>query len=451
MARTAATTGLTATPRRWRAAGLAVYVASILVVAGALWSLDRAARHRLDEALGQRLEAVASATALLVDGDSLTVWAYTPEPSLDLLWLQTRLQELRRRADLAEITVLDRDGFVVVSAAERTPRGRPDPFLEIDPAAVLSAKQGFAAASRLYRTGDVYQKSAYAPVTDSDGRVTGLVAVEGDVDFFDALARLRRGALVALLVVVGFLSLMALVLLRLVRSLERARAEMLRQENLAVMGRMTAGIAHEIRNPLGIIRGAAELQARKLRALGIEHPTLDFIPEEVDRLDRILTRYLAFGKGERPPLEPLDLTRLVRRVVRTSGDELTRAGVTVEVAADEGVTVDGDAPGLQQVLLNLLLNARDAMPGGGELRVELRRDGDEAVLRVLDRGTGLGGADPETLFAPFHTTKEKGSGLGLAVVRRIVEDHGGTITLTDRDDGPGAVAELRLPLARAKE
>ena len=431
--------------RRWRVLGAVAYLAVMLVTAGGLWSLDRAARHRLDEALGQRLQGIAVAAALLVDGDSLQAWSYAPEPPLDLVWLQTRLQELRRRTDLAEITLVDSDGFVVASAAGRTRRGELDPFLDVDPDAVTAARKGFPAASRLYRTGDVYQKSAYAPVTDSDGRVTGLLAVEGDVDFFDALARLRRGAAVTLAVVALLLTLLALVLQRLLRALERARLGMLRQQNLAVMGQMTAAIAHEIRNPLGIIRGAAELQARKLRELGEDHPTLDFIPQEVDRLDRILTRYLAFGRGERPPREPVDVGRLARRVVRAAGDELARGGVTANVTVSGDTTVQGDAAGLQQVLLNLLLNARDAMPDGGEITVSAAREGDAVVLRVADRGTGLQGRDPEALFAAFRTTKEKGSGLGLAVVRRIVEDHGGSVTLRDRDDGPGAEAVVRLP------
>ncbi|MBC8422606.1 HAMP domain-containing histidine kinase, partial [bacterium] len=176
--------------------------------------------------------------------------------------------------------------------------------------------------------------------------------------------------------------------------------------------------------------------------------SLDYIPDEVDRLDRILTRYLTFGKGGNGfDMERLDLSRLAYRSVRMAEQEMAAAGIDLAVEAPEApLYVTGDNPSLQQVMLNLLLNARDAMPGGGRIAVVMERSGREAVLRVLDEGTGLGGMSEREIFEPFLTTKEKGSGLGLTVVRQVVEDHGGTFSLSDRNDGPGAVAEMRLPV-----
>jgi len=106
---------------------------------------------------------------------------------------------------------------------------------------------------------------------------------------------------------------------------------------------------------------------------------------------------------------------------------------------------------LQQVLLNLLLNARDAMPEGGRIVVALRADGGEAILNVIDEGSGLGDTEGAKLFEPFWTTKTKGSGLGLSVSRRIAMEFGGRLDLADRDDRQGAIATLRLPLISAEE
>ncbi len=434
--------------RMWT--GAAAYVAILLAVVLSLSHLYRESRDSLDEALGARLAGVAITASYLVDGDSLAVWSFDPQESLDFMWLRSRLEQVRRENDLSELTVCDKDGFVVVSAVRRLNKGDVNVYWDLDPAAVALAREGFTAPSRLYRAGDVMQKSAHAPVWDSTGRVAGVVTAEAEADFLGALANLRRAAWATGAIVLAFLSLMAVLLTRQQRSLARARAEMIRQENLAMMGRMTAGIAHEIRNPLGIIRGAGELHAGKLRELGVDMPTLDYIPEEVDRLDRILTRYLTFGTaGAGSELEPLAFDRLVQRSAQMAEQELSRANVTLTVDSSGGpLTIVGDSPSLQQVLLNLLLNARDAMPDGGRIDVRLTTDKSEAVLQVVDEGTGLGGLSEDEAFEPFRTTKEKGSGLGLAVVRQVVKDHGGVMSLRDRDDGSGAVAEVRLPLHR---
>ena len=255
-------------------------------------------------------------------------------------------------------------------------------------------------------------------------------------------------------IVLLVLSLLGVVLQRIVAALERTRESARRQENLAAMGRMTAGIAHEIRNPLGIIRGAGQHLERVLADAGIADEVAGFIPEEVDRLDRILNGYLAFGADQPAAAEDFDVVACVRRGAHLVAAELRATGVTVEGPSDSGrCPVRGDPRRMQQVLLNLLLNARDAMPDGGRVRLEATPspDGARIVLTVTDEGTGLGGIDRHRLFEPFRTTKEKGSGLGLAISRRIVQDMGGTLDLRDRSDGRGAVAEITLPQLAATE
>ncbi len=435
---------------RWRLAGIAAYLAILASVAGALLWLYGASRDRLDAALGDRLLAAAAATATLVEGDSLLAWSPAAEEPLDLIWLRSRLAQLRREQALSEITLCAPDGTVLAAAAGRLARGQRNAFWDVDPAAARLAQAGFPAATRLYRTGGVYQKSAHAPVRDSGGGVAGVVTVEGSADFFDDLATLRRGALATAAAVLLLLTVVGALLWRLDAGRERARAAALRAEELAAMGRMTAGIAHEIRNPLGIIRGAAQHLAARMREAGVEDELADLIPGEVDRLERVLSGYLAFGRGEEGPREPVDLARLARRTARLVAAELERGGVRVEVeAGGEALSLPADPHRLQQALLNLLLNARDAMPNGGTITVRARREGGDALLEVLDEGAGLGGADPAALFEPFRTTKEKGSGLGLAVVRQVAAAHGGSAALAERGDRAGAAATLRLPLPRA--
>ncbi len=426
----------------------AAYAAILAVVAAGLLLLYAGARERLDEALGLRLLGVAATAVHLVDGDALVGWSFDPDPDpdLDLLWLASRFEQIRRENDLAEITLCDRDARVLISAAGRLRRGEANVFWDLDRLAVAQAREGLPAVSRLYRSGALYQKSAHAPVRDRYGEVAGVLTVDGNADFFDALAALRRGATATFAAVLVGLAILGALLWRNQRSLERARASLLAQENLAAMGRLTAGIAHEIRNPLGIIRGAGQHLQRLLAERGLADEVASYIPEEVDRLDRILASYLDFGNDSTVALQPLDLTALIRRTVRLAAAELARTGVQIEVRVPASpATVAGDAHRLQQILLNLLLNARDAMPDGGVAVVEL--DGRDRAWRltVVDNGIGLGDADPEQVFAPFWSSKAKGGGLGLTVSRRLAVQHGGRLTLRARTDGPGCVAQLTLP------
>ncbi|MFH1843086.1 MAG: ATP-binding protein [bacterium] len=445
--------------RRWLLWGVLVYVAILLVVCGGLWRVGQVARDRLDEALGERLTAVAVTASYLVDGDSVLVWAVDPYVSLEFIWLTSRLEQLRLDNELAEITLCDPDEFVLSSAAGRIPKGGANPFFDLDREAVQVAKEGFASASRLYRVGELYQKSAHAPVFASDGQVAAVLTVEGSADFFDSLQALRNGAILTGGLVLVFLTVMGWLLYKLQAGMERYRASVMRQENLAAMGRMTAGIAHEIRNPLGIISGSAQHLQRKLEEAGVEDEMSGYIEEEVERLDRILRSYLAFGTDDTSEIELLELNQTVKRSVKLVTDELATGGVAVDLdLTPETCRVEGDPRRLQQVLLNLLLNARDAMPDGGTVTLGLvARDG-QAVLTVADTGAGLQGQSQEKLFEPFWTSKEKGSGLGLSVARRVVENLGGTLRLYDNPDRhpdkypdrhpdrSGAVAEIKLPL-----
>lgn len=443
--------------RRWLLRAALAYAAILVAVVAGLAHLHDSSRRKLDEALGQRLLGLARGVAVLCDGEAVSLATLgDASGAVYLQELSAICAALVQAESLAEITLTDVDtGVVLMTTSPALRVGEVDAFLELDPAAVAAARAGAAAAGPLYRGpgGGAFQKSAHAPVLNysSEGAYqVAVVTVSGSPDFFAALERLRRAAWLTVGVVVAILAVLGIALQRIVAALERAREAALRQENLAAMGRMTAGIAHEIRNPLGIIRGAGQHLERVLGEAGIADEVAAFIPEEVDRLDRILAGYLAFGSGQPGEPEEFDLRACLRRGVRLAADELAAAGARVEGPGDgPALPVLGDPRRLHQVCLNLLLNARDAMPGGGRVvvAVEAPAGARQATVSVLDEGTGLGAVDPGRLFEPFRTSKEKGSGLGLAISRRIVEDMGGTLELRDRRDRRGAEAVITLPLA----
>lgn len=442
--------------RRWLGWAALAYAVIIIAVTIGLGRLYSGAHARLDEALGQRLLAVAGSLAEMTDGRVLlksTLGDTTSNYYLDAL--HEKYVAIARRENLSEITLTDEfDRIVILSTSATQVPGLPNDYLNLDPVAVESAAAGKAAATRLYDlagSGGLKQKSAHAPIFNyvTDGRyVVAIITVSGSPDFFEALNDLRMGAYLTGALVLVILVLMGVFLYQINLALARYRASILRQENLVAMGRMTAGIAHEIRNPLSIIRGAGQHLQRVLADHDITDEIADFIPEEVDRLDHILTGYLAFGADKDAVVEEFDLALVLRRSLPLIRDEFAAAKIEVQVAdVLPDAPVMGDPRRLQQVLLNLLINARDAMPEGGIVSVAVNLADNRVSVAVQDEGCGLGATDAGKLFEPFWTSKEKGSGLGLAMSRRIMEDMGGGLNLNDRPDGRGAVAELWAPLS----
>ncbi len=224
------------TRRRWFGGGLLAYLAILAAVAGALFWLYQASRTRLEAALGERLLAVATTSALLIeDGDAVQTWGFDAEETTEFLWLSFRLEEIRRRNGLAEVTLCDPFGQVLISASGRLARGEENVFWQLDQGAVQQAVAGFPSVSRLYRRERLDQKSAHAPIFTSEGEVAGVLTVEGNADFFDSLATLRSGALATLATVLLFLTLVSFFLWPVNQPLACDWGSLRQQENLAAM------------------------------------------------------------------------------------------------------------------------------------------------------------------------------------------------------------------------
>lgn len=229
---------------------------------------------------------------------------------------------------------------------------------------------------------------------------------------------------------------------RVATELARVREQLVRQTQLATIGQLTGSIAHELRNPLGVIRNAAFLLNRKLperdRSL---HPYLKIIEKEVTGADQIITELMAMTRGEAPKKSAVDL-RLLFDAAQERLGSVTDMQWHYE-ADEEPFTILVDPSQGEQVLRNLFSNAVQAQEGTGWVRVTGRREGASDVITVSDHGPGIPDSLRQEIFEPLFTTKAKGTGLGLAICRQIAERHGGTLeTLPSKE---GAVFQWRLP------
>lgn len=228
--------------------------------------------------------------------------------------------------------------------------------------------------------------------------------------------------------------------------LQRHQRDVLRAEQLAAVGRLAAGVAHEVRNPLTSVKLLVESALADPNG-GLSADDLRVIHAEIERLEQTVQSLLDFARPPSLHRAPCDLRGVVGQAADLVRARARNQGVELRVESPvEPVTADVDRGQLGSVLLNLLMNALDAMPRGGTLAVRLSPEPDAARIDVEDTGPGLPAALAGRLFMPFASTKSTGTGLGLSICRRVVEDHQGSITAADRTEG-GARFTVRLPFA----
>lgn len=222
--------------------------------------------------------------------------------------------------------------------------------------------------------------------------------------------------------------------------------QLIRADRLAAMGELTAGVAHEVRNPLGIIRASVQLvedsgadPERVAEATGV-------IKQEIDRLDRVIKALLDFGRPSAPTLRPIDIEEVVADVVLFTRQFAGQSQVEIETEFSSGMPlVNADPDQLKQVLVNLVSNAVQAMEAdGGEIRIKVWDDDSFVFVSVADTGPGIPADVLGKVFDPFYSTKDSGTGLGLTIVHRIIDQHGGRIEV-ESSPGEGTTFTVALP------
>jgi len=226
--------------------------------------------------------------------------------------------------------------------------------------------------------------------------------------------------------------------------------ELAQSERLSALGRVVAGVAHEVRNPLAAIKLKVQMARRSSYAPEKLPETFSVVEAEIERLDTLVRRLLELGGNQ--PLEhvAVDVCELVRGRAAFFADIAARAGVVIATDAPASIMIEGDGNRLAQVVDNIMQNALDAMPDGGRLTIACNTfkapDGPSyARLHFEDTGRGIRPADQEHIFEPFHTGRDTGTGLGLAIARAIIEEHGGRLSFVSRE-GSGAAFVIELPL-----
>ncbi len=247
----------------------------------------------------------------------------------------------------------------------------------------------------------------------------------------------------------------AVIVLRDLREIKLLQEKVKRSEKLAAVGELAAGVAHEIRNPLSSIRGFAQFLRHSLKDKPQEREYAETMITEVDRINRVVTDLLTFARPTTVEPSPTDITELIEHSVRlVEADALTR-DVTIQMKISDLTKLPLDAAQITQALLNLLLNALQALPSKGNIEIGAELDAPDSrlYLWVKDDGPGIPPSQIEKIFEPFYTTHEKGTGLGLSIVHKIAENHNGEIRVNSPPEGMtrGCCFSIVIPIVVSRK
>jgi len=296
---------------------------------------------------------------------------------------------------------------------------------------------------------------AEKPLSILSGPILGIVEIVQDIsEDFETIFFFQSRVIITCAAVMGIVFIaLVFVVKRGEGIIERRAQERLRLKedlnralHLSSIGEMMAGISHEIRNPLGIIKSSAELLKKKMALLDPSNPIPDVIVEEARRLDNIITDFLNYARPRTPHFVPCDIRDIIDKNITFLLTDSRLDNFTLRKEAPENLPeVSADPDMLYQAFLNILINAVQAMPDGGEIRIALNSASDRVTIFFDDQGHGVSEDIAEKIWDPFVTTKETGTGLGLSIVKKIIESHCGKIRIENLPDG-GARVAIELPI-----
>ena len=457
---------------------LVAYLLPTLGLLGAFgWLAYSEADRRLEASLGRRLIGVAQAAATQIRSEAITFLTRGDDQSRTARRMQHKLVQLQERTRVARVVVLDLKLQCKSDSHGKMRIGDRYYNAEADRHELGQVFAGKEASSVLFRgkDGQLY-KTGYAPLYKGEA-VVAAVGVEGSPEYFEALARLRNVLLLTGLAVAALTILIAvLVARRITRPLRDLAEEAhrighgdletpirtvaasdevgllagtmneMRQglfERDQQMQLMLSGIAHEVRNPLGGIELFSGLLRDDLAGDPAKLEKLARIERELSYLKKVVEDFLDFARRRPLSKSSIDLRALARETVELLAGEAASHEVELLVSG-EAAPCSGDAEQLRRVLINLTKNAIQASERGGQVTLRGQAAGAVVILEVEDHGAGISPEQIRNIFTPFYTSREKGTGLGLALVRKIIEEHGGEITVRSEPE-QGSLFRVQLP------
>ncbi len=384
-----------------------------------------------------RLENIANITAKLIDAGDLTYILPENESDPQVIYYQNLLYDVKASNNLQDIYILDPILETLVDVTPRLQAGIPRlaPAKEM----VQNALSGKTSTGPLKSLGDHKFLTAVSPLIDTDNQVTGLLVVEVKAEFFDVLDQFDQGLLVFSFLNILIILSVAFYLFLSIKRVLYLQNQIKNQEHLVKLGEMAASVAHELRNPLGIVKGANSLIQKKYGSDDDEIFT--YIPAELERLNKLIEDFLTFARTREVKIQSVNLKSLLTKI-SVGYTDLRNIKLSIDIP-DDFPQINTDVEALEQVILNIITNSSQVLSDEGEINIKCDIRGKHCIISISDNGPGIASENMNRIFDPFFTTKEEGSGLGLAISQRLIDQLNGKINITSNPaEGTNVVIEL---------
>ncbi len=410
-----------------------------------LWGyvfLNRLEREILSQ-LNAQFKHMQQIATRLFNGEELEAIHPGDETRPGVLYYQQLLWEIKQNSGLNDILILTLDGRILIDHRVDFTIGETHPRFPTNSARFLQALEGeYPEPERIAFDGNFYL-IGYTPIFNTlYGNVSAVLVAEMPTHFFATLQFFRRGLLLLGVGAMGLILIFSAVIVLAIRQLLHTESQLQEQRRLAELGQMSAMVAHEIRNPLSIIKGTAEVLQRQYASE--KNEMFNFIPEEIDRLNRLVNEFLQFARRTRLIPKKTVPDALIQQLVQQLDDPRIQFS-----AGARNLSLQFDVDAFKQILLNVISNAQKAIPENeGCIYIQTQHYPGRRpryVIRIQDNGPGM---DRETLahiFDPFFSKSATGSGLGMTITRRLMEQMGGQIQV-DSTPGKGTTVTLSFPV-----
>ncbi len=390
-----------------------------------------------------RLENIARSASELIDANDLELIIPGDDSDSQVLYYQQLLYNIKFDNKLQDIHIVSPGLDLLVNTNQLFDTVTPSPAT--DNSVIERALQGEYTVGELRSLGENLFLKAAVPLINTNNSISGVLVVEAPAEFFTTLDQYDKSLTIFSLINGLVIISVAFLFFRSLKKVVKLQDQMRNQEHLVKLGEMAAAVAHEIRNPLSIIKGTNTLINKKYASEKDELFT--YIPDELDRLNQLIEDFLTFARSREPQYQDVRVGDLISRV-KLGFLDYRKFTIQSEIESDiEQIETDPDM--LEQVLLNAIQNSFQATSGEGEIRIKIQRQGRFARFQIVDNGTGVDDEILPRIFEPFYSTREKGSGLGLAISKQICEQLGGSISMSSGEN-QGTTLTILIPVRRMR-